>query len=473
MNRELQLNDQMALADKRVKSLLRAVSLLTALWMLALSGCRRASQQPALPLADINVVLIVVDTLGAKHLGCFGSPGGYSPVIDGLAARGINFTRAYAAAPWTKPSVSAVLTGQLPASHGVTKLNSKLSADAQTLAELYQEHGWQTAGVVSHVLLAKKHGFAQGFGSYRNVNRSKPHETITSAKVTDGALEWLQQRKTDAPFFLFLHYFDPHYNYNHFPEFDRGTPYTGPVTPGMGVRRLRELSGAFKPADVEYLQRLYHEEIAYTDQQIGRLVSYLEQQGLAERTLLVLVADHGEEFLERGWIGHTRTLHDELVHVPLIFYLPGTLRPGVVAAPVSQIDIVPTLAALSLPPQAAPARVDGISLAPWLGGAPADSERLIFSEVAFTSSGIKDAFKTSVVRGRYKLIHDRLSDSWALFDLIADPGERQDISAAQSAVRDELSQAIRRHETPPEAVRGEEVEILPEEVKKLQSLGYM
>ena len=124
-------------------------------------------------------------------------------------------------------------------------------------------------------------------------------------------------RAGKRPFFLYVHYFDPHWYYNHHPQFDETSGYTGPLKSGEDIGEIRRLSASFSDADIAYLEGLYREEIAFTDDQIGKLLAHMQELGLADNTLVVLAADHGEEFRNRGWIGHTANLYDNLLHVPL------------------------------------------------------------------------------------------------------------------------------------------------------------
>ena len=438
-------------------------------------GCTRKHELP--PRNDLNVIVLVVDTLRARDLGCYGGERSPSPAIDALAQNGVRFSRAYAAAPWTKPSIASILTGRLPAAHQVRRLNSAINPAVPTAAELLQAEGFETGGVVSHIVLARKYGYARGFDTYLNVNPNAPHKTVSGARVTDQAIQWLGQRRKDKPFFLFLHYFDPHYNYIHHPRFSRTDGYRGPLTPAMDIRELRAKIGQFAPADVEFLKNLYAEEIAYTDWQIARLMDHLKEADLTRKTLIVVTADHGEEFLEHGALDHTGTLYEELIHIPLIFSLPGTLAPAVVDTPVSQVDILPTL--LSFGRNRWSGSSDGESLVPLLtGGTDAGPSHPIISEVDFVSSGkVKDAFKTCTVQGDDKLIHDRSADAWQLYDLKNDPHELHPIASPKTERLEALRGILRGYEDPQaqpqQPAQPPDGDLTNKEVEQLRTLGYM
>ncbi|NLF26216.1 MAG: sulfatase-like hydrolase/transferase [Deltaproteobacteria bacterium] len=434
---------------------------------------------PVPALEDLNVLLISVDTLGERHLGRYNPEVKFTPNISKLADGGVRFARHYAAAPWTKPAFASIFTGLMPSVHGTTDRSSGLSYDLLTLAELFKERGFKTAGVVSHFYLGAESGYAQGFDSYKEItSKRRMHKIITSEKVSDSALKWLSNysaAKEQNPFFMFLHYFDPHFNFMHHPDFKQTKPYNGPIQPGMDIRKLRELAPSFSAADLDYLIGLYHEEISYTDHHIGRVLDALESLNLKRKTLIVFVADHGEEFMEHGWIGHTRTLYNELIRVPLIFYLPGVFKPAVIDDPVSQVDILPTILALSKKAYAAEG-LNGISLLEQiLTGKSNMPERDILSEVSFHSSAIPHAYKTSVVRGNLKAIHDKTTEVWELYDLALDPGEKTNIASVKPELLEGLAAVIRKWEAKEKGVFPaiNEKAPAPEELEQLKSLGYM
>lgn len=332
-----------------------------------LAGC--GDKAPKDPLHDLNVVLLVIDTLGAEHVGCYNDAYDHTPNIDRLAQGGVRFTNSFAAAPWTKPSLTSMFTGLMPARHGIKSSRDVMPDGLVTLAERYQDKGYATAGVISHIFIMPKYGYAQGFDDYTNVNFKGPvHTTITSGKVTKKGMAWLEKHRRqnpDQPFFMFLHYFDPHFYYQHHPSFDRTSGYEGELKAGMDIKDLRAMLDKLTPEDVDYLVGLHHEEIAFTDRHIGNLIKYLEKAGLMENTLVVIASDHGEEFMRHGWIGHTRTLYDELIRVPLIFFYPKALQPGVIDYPVAHIDLMPTLLSMFDEPVEDPAW-EGRNLLPLL-----------------------------------------------------------------------------------------------------------
>ncbi len=453
----------------------RAGAVALALSVAVLQGCD-PGRSDASPAGEApNVLLILVDTLGAQYVGCYGDRQACTPGIDALAAEGKRFERAYAAAPWTKPSVASLFTSRMPSVHGVRQLEDVLPGEATTLAELLQAQGFTTQATISHFLLRAEYGFDQGFGGFDDTSVAG-HAGICAQRVTDAALGWLRQHR-DGRFFLFAHYFDPHYAYFDHPQFHLTGSYAGPLRSGMPIAEIRARRGQMSPADLEYLRSLYREETAFTDVHVGRLLAGLEELSLARRTLVVFTADHGEEFMEHGWVGHTRSLYDELLRVPLILRLPGRIAPGVVSEPASLLDVLPTVAEL-LGLEREPAW-EGRSLVPALDGRPA-SARELFAEVSFRpqsegdpQAAQKTAYKTALLDPRWKLVHDRISGAYELYDRRSDPGEQRDRwgedRALDEALRTRLDQWESAHRDSGAAPR----RALDEgEQEELEKLGY-
>jgi arylsulfatase A-like enzyme len=424
-----------------------------------------------------NFVLVALDTVGAEHLGYELDGARHTPNLDQLAGEGIVFRRAFSTAPWTQPSIASLFTSRMPSSHGVLRLRHVLSPEAETLAERLGDAGYETAGFVSHDLLQRRLGYAQGFGHW-NQEHVGGHEAITSAELTDSAIDWLDARRGQSPFFLFVHYFDPHFVYQHHPAHDLTAGYAGPLEPGMDIWKLRNQRGQLTPEDLEYLVGLYREEIGFTDRHLGRLLRRLDTLGVAEDTVIVVVADHGEEFMRHGWIGHTRTLYDELLRVPLLVRLPGASPGREVRAPVSLLDVAPTLLELAGVP--ADPRADGISLVPFLTSDASPPSRDLYAEVSFEAPP-RDVheegtvFRTALIRGDLKLVHDLVTDRFSLYDRGVDPEELVDIADSHSDA-DSLRAALRAWEETrgsDSLGRAELLEPDDEELERLRALGYV
>ena len=454
------------------------------LLMLMVTGCGQGdspgSDRGAEP--PPNVLLIVVDTLGARYLDRQDPGTSCSPAIDGLAVSGVQFQRAYSTAPWTQPAVASLFTSRMPSEHGVRRIFDKLDRRQPTLAEGLKSLGLRTCGVISHLVLGAEFGYARGFDRYLD-SPVGGHRSVTSHEVTDLAISSLDELAGD-PFFLFVHYFDPHWFYNHHPDFDRTSGYRGRLLPGMEIGSLRAIRDELTAEDIDYLSDLYREEIAYTDFHIGRLLAHLDEVGLGDDTLVILTADHGEEFMEHGWIGHTASLYEELIHVPLIFRLPGRLPACVVETPVSLLDVMPTvldLVGLTEPDE----NWRGISLLQGMQTGAEPVLRPLFAEVSYTSpagwpsgdDATKRYYLTAVVRGRQKLVRDVAAGTWTYFDLVADPLEMNGDWDADQAAQMELLTVLRGWDEPftqgwPDELKSQLV-IDPQAIQSLRSLGYV
>lgn len=297
-------------------------------------------------------------------------------------------------------------------------------------------------------------------------------------------IDWLKRLPlgTDRQngFFLFLHYFDPHYNYQHHAQFDRLGSYKGPVKPGLGFRKLRELLPTLETTDITALQALHHEEIEYTDQEIGKFLAFLKESNLDKSSIIVLTADHGEEFLEHGSIGHTRTLYNELVNIPLIFSGPGVTQGKVIDQFVSIVDIVPTLNGLLDLKQDA-TNWKGLSLKPVITDAAYKPEtRNIFLEVDFKSAGVK-AYKAAVIFDNHKLIFNKEDKSWEYYDLLKDPDEKNNLAQGTESIPETQKQVLinylEKHNISGSTIKEAEADQAagktPEEIEQLKTLGYL
>ena len=423
-----------------------------------------------------------MDTLRRNHLGCYGHSRSTSPAIDAFAASAVRFDRAYATAPWTKPSIASIFTGLHPGGHGASGVGRVLSEKVTTLAEILSDQGWATAGFVTHRMLRPENGFHQGFDVYHD-GLAEGDDSVTSPRLTSQAIAMLQRLvKSEEPFFLFVHYFDPHYTYNAHADIDFAPKQVGRLEGTESIHLLRRLAGNITSNEVAFLRDLYDEEVALTDRGIGQLLAELTLLGRAENTLVVLTADHGEEFFERGWIGHTRSLYEELVLVPLIIRDPTVNRPGaVVTQPVSLVSITPTVLDL-LGVDASRYEFHGASLTPLLGGTePAEALPAgpVLTEVEYRPARhempVKLTVKQAVIVGSRKLIRDGLTGNIELFDLAADPGEVYNLAATDPGgvaqlLRPLEAELARTHRG---GFQGEARRLSAEERDQLRELGYL
>ena len=403
-----------------------------------------------------NLVVIAVDTLRWDHVGSYGADRDTSPSIDALARSGTRFERAYASAPWTQPSVASMLTGLYPASHGVDRLLRVLPDSADTLAEVLQRAGYATGCVVSHFVIGPKFNFDQGCDTFVH-GSALGGGRFSTPGVTERSTELLDQLARDGrPFFLFVHYFDPHYDYQRHRRYGFAAESQGRLTGGETIAELRALSPPPNAAERQFVRDLYDEEVRFTDAGIGRLLAKLGRTGKADNTVVVVVADHGEEFFDRGWLGHTRTLYEELLRVPLVIRTTAGAAIGrTVHEPVSLVALPPTLLELvgvdrdGLPFQAR-------SFASLVHGKPGWEPEPVYAETEYWRHdpnaapdpatgelvGTQLERRHAVIRGRYKLIVDRNTRLPELYDLVADPREQNDLYAANPRVAEEMERLL-------------------------------
>ncbi len=311
-----------------------------ALWLLpglALPGCNLIDTSPKPPADATSVVLVTIDTLRADHVGAYGADFARTPTLDALAAEGVLFETAITATPLTLPSHATLFTGQDAPQHGVRHNGTfRLAEEATTLAERFQAAGWSTGAFIGAVVLKARFGLAQGFDVYDDDvqgKKSAPGGFVerTAGEVVDAATAWLD--RTEGPFFLWLHVYDPHMDHR-----------------------------APEPFASQFPDRPYDAEIAYTDAQMGRLVEHLRARGRLDDTLVVMTSDHGESLGEHGERTHSTALYDSVLKIPLILRGPGLPAGRVVPGVVRLKDVAPTiLGQAGLPALEAS---DGVDLTP-------------------------------------------------------------------------------------------------------------
>jgi len=406
--------------------------------------------------ASTPVLLISVDTLRADRLGCYGAHRVQTAAMDALAVQGIRFDRALAQVPITPPSHAVILTGTYPMYNGVRDFNSSaLPKSVGVVAEAFQRHGYDTAAFVSSAVLESSWGFNRGFQTYddhfnlRNVDVTHLGTVERRAEETVGLLlAWLKAHpaggKAEHPFFVWLHLYDPHW------------PYDPP-----------------EPFHTQYASRPYDGEVAYADTQLAHLFDYLRRSGLYERTLIVLLSDHGESLGEHGEEEHGFFIYDSTLHVPLIFKLPsGMAAPHVVHRLAGIIDVAPTLLDLLDLQDPLSRQFQGTSLASDILGKGPAQEQPVYSETFYPRSSFGWSELRDIATDRFKYIEAPHPE---LYDLRSDPQEAHNLYAERASLaatlRQQLTGIERRFASTQPAATGPALS--PETLEKLKSLGYM
>jgi arylsulfatase A-like enzyme/cytochrome c-type biogenesis protein CcmH/NrfG len=451
----------------RIRFITHAVCACFALF--SLSACstapQRAAQIPAIEESQQpeRVVLITIDTLRADYVGSYGSKLARTPTLDRLAADGVRFATTISPTPMTMPSHASIMTGLDPTLHGVhSNAKFRLGDEIPTLAEQFQAHGFATAAFISSVVLDRRYGLARGFDTYddrmgfrRNIEAATGgYAERTADEVVNATLRWLEF--APSRFFLWVHFYDPHGSYD--PPRGFRPRQQAPTGSPEEIGTLEYAKQTFPP--------LYAGEIYFADTELGRLLRVLNRKFADDRTLLVVTSDHGESLGEHSELTHTLTVYDATQKVPLLMKGPAIPRGRVVDSQVRLVDVAPTILSLSGLP--AIGHTTGQDLRPWITGQREDG---LDAYVETLETHL--AYGWSPVLGlrtdEYKYLRTVRPE---LYALDADPHERNDLAASQSARAKEFDAALETHirdalPVTPNAVAP------PEEIAMLESLGYV
>jgi len=408
-----------------------------------------------------NLVLVMIDTLRADHVGAYGYERPTSPEIDALAASGTLFSRASATSSWTKPSVGSLFTSRLPSEHGAVSFASGLDPALPTLAEALRAAGYRTYGVSGNfVHITEEQGFARGFDGWRALSHrleegkgdpllryrgTAPLRAPRAPEVNRAALDLLPET-LDAPFFLYVHYMDPHAGYTpprRFRErFARPWPASAGERPRFTSDRMWRLSRSGRElpeAERALMIDLYDAEIAAVDAGLGKLLRRLEERGYGENTVVVVVSDHGEEFHEHGRWNHGLTLFTESLRVPLVIH--DARNPGAGARrdePVDLLDVAPTL--LALAGAARPDDMRGRNLLARFE--PRDVVAELHPDPAFEVGKLVRPHRASLQRGAWKGIARR-DGGLELYAHAHDPAEQDSLPEGAPSVPAALAEDTR------------------------------
>ncbi|MGH9703964.1 MAG: sulfatase-like hydrolase/transferase [Candidatus Acidiferrales bacterium] len=421
------------------------ICVVLALLAVPLRWARAAGDSP-------NVLLVTIDTLRVDHLACYGYANIHTPNMDQLSAAGARFANAYSAIPITLPSHTVILTGTYPMHTGMHDFGgNKLNPSQATLATLLHAQGYATGAVVGSAVLDSRFGLNRGFDFYySNFDFNRLSESNLDDmerpgnEVVDRGLAWLA-KNGQKKFFLWLHMYDPHF------------PYHPPA-----------------PFSTEYKTHPYDGEIAFDDAQLGRVVRYLKEKNLYDRTLIVLAADHGEGLGEHGEKTHGFFIYNSTLHVPLIIKLPASraAAPRVVKSSVGLVDIAPTI--LSVTGTGVPKEMQGRNLLPLMGGAEDKTPTELYAETYLPRIHFDWSELRGNLVGNYKFIEAPKPE---LYDLAADPRESHNLFYDKKLVADgmqkRLSQMIEKDTAKSPGQSAQSSPVDPILAEKLKSLGYV
>ncbi len=412
------------------------------------AGCEKSSALPKVgsdpdaPAAGCNLLLITLDTTRADHLGCYGWQRASTPALDALAQTGTRFEHAYANVPITLASHASMLTGTRPPEHGVRD-NGRfaLGKELPTLAEVFKSHGYQTAAFIGSSMLDSRYGLNRGFDTYDDQMprpaSGPPYLERRGDLVCSSAVAWLDEHH-DKPFMCWVHFFDPHAPYEPPKEFFERTkdPYDG--------------------------------EIAFMDANVGRLLKWLDEKHLRDKTLVVVVGDHGESLGEHGYDWHALLVYDSTLHVPLIISLPGLLPKQQVCAQLAGVsDVMPTV--LDLMGWETPGDVTGRSLEPVLRGGPVEPIS-IYAETEFPCYAFGWSPLQCLIGEQWTYIR---APKCELYDRRADPKELTNLAEARPDVAARLEAELTRIEESMVIRQPANVELDAETQRALAGLGYV
>ncbi len=423
-----------------------------------------------------NVIWITIDALRADGLGCYGNARPTSPFLDSIAEDGLVFENALAQSSWTLPSLASLMTSKHPPEIGMTSHNSRFPDDSLRAAEIFRDKDYQTAGFVTCDFLADSRGFAEGFDTY------EVHpQNVRADKINQRVFEWLSSIDTEKPFFLWVHYYDVHADYNPPPPFDSafGLSFAekelGTTRCLQDVIKKRRSLSAEETAGVRLL---YDQEINYLDNQLRLLWDRLKEKNILDNSVTAIASDHGEEFMEHGGTLHTTSLYEELVHVPLILRFPKRIPAGKrVATPVQNIDLLPTLLELCEIENSYDLR--GQSLLTSFDTTQENSCCFSHLGVAEDAESFADwepsIFKTLYMarKGADKIIYDPIKDDYEFYDLQRDSAETVNRYDENDPKCIELKNILTLWKDSLNVANAESVEMEREVLERLEALGYI
>lgn len=456
-------------------------------WMLGIVLAAGAYATPVPTRSFPNILLVTIDTLRADHVSCYGYHLETTPVLDRLAAEGVRFARAYTTIPQTGPAHISLFTSTYPQQHGsrINGVSYNAKARLLFLPQVLRRYGYRTAAFVSAWPLIKRLTNLDVWFDDWDEQLDRRYQLFNTQRwaedVTPRVSAWLHNTK-HQPFFLWVHYFDPHEPYDLREAFAR-------------LKQVRAPALANGPAvqDPEMQERVraYDSEVAYADHYLGQLLSTLHRLGLAERTIVVVLADHGESLGEHNYVGHGRHLYEHIVQIPFIIRYPGVIPPGrVVREPVSLLDVMPTLLELALERNGEsvhlPFPLEGKSLVPALtGNGSLEPRTLYFLTYAGKKGFLPNWFarlwvdedelplRLGRVSGDSKVIWTPSEHRMELYELARDPEELSPSLPVRTSPRYRSEQLRLERWYRMTAGQAGQLQLTEKDVQVLRSLGYL
>ena len=406
------------------------------------SGCGMFGQRPP------NVVIVLSDTLRRDHLSHSGYDRLTSPNLDAFAADATLYTNAFAQSPSTKPSVTSLFTSLYPSQHQVISNKDAVPNSYVMLAEILKTHGHATAAFVENTVIGAQFGFSQGFDDWTFDDTRHFRTDQTMDEFDESILSWLSAKRDD-PFFLYVHYIDPH------------SPYD---PPRPWRRKFHQESGG----RARRVNR-YDEEISYVDHRIGRVLDQLDSLGLRDNTLVIFLSDHGEGFREHGLYEHSYSVYAELINIPLVIRYPGGSAPRRIEDFVGHVDLLPTiLDVVGVNREDLP--LEGRSLV-----REDSQEPQVGVDAAVVSEHLRaNGPQRAIMRGDRKLIHDIETDRLHLYDLKGDPLDAHALAGVEDQLAPNLHRELVQRVAKMRRQRdADQIELDEDTLKALKALGYV
>ncbi len=451
-----------------------------------------------------NIILLTIDTLRADWVGCYGHKRPITPNLDRLAAKGIRFEQAMTGGSWTQAAFPVMMTSTYASMYGGCL--GPLSAERPSPIELLSQNGYKTAAFSTSPLLSKTYGYDRGFDQFSDLMpgerepalrhmkggqrllrtplthhisrllgvQTRPAKSYISAEeLTTLACDWIGE--AESPFLAWVHYMDVHWPYHKEDELTRPKDIAQAWEDVVHLHNVNWNGATVSAAQRAHYIELYEEAVRYTDAQVGRLLDYLDESGYGENTIVLVVADHGEEFMERGYWGHVEiNLYDEILNVPMILRLPGQTEGVVVQRQVRTLDMMPTL--LDLCGFVAPDGVEGVSMAPlWTNGNGSGDYVAPFN---IGERWRDDSHVIAIRTEAFKYIWDsEKPDQPLLYNLQEDAAESKNVVTQYREQAAEFQAIVEAHllrvqETMPETAVSQP-ELDEEVISRLRDLGYV